>query len=484
MSRPDSHRSLFVGAAWFAALLSLCVVALDPGLIERTRPRAATEEPHRPRQRRSDVVNRPEIAPHRAAPATPAVEYDESGVRSRLTGKPVPADRPLLDQVVRTPQAQSGPMLPALDAADHAAAQKLPAPLRGLETATALAVDVIGPVSAIEGEPAPFSIRVHNPTSNSAEGVILVVSFDECWESPGSDDLSVEHRLGTVPAGETREVTIALRPLQAGALTADFKLASATHSEWSGAAQAEVDPRLVDFAIAGPRRRSAGQRAEFVLTLRNSSDRDLADARVDVEFDAAALAVLEASSGCVSGSGTLGWPLGTLYRGERVQIQIEFDCLTETLRTAIGTAFSAGDRVLRASGAALEIVPSTPLDVVIVDPDDPWTTGNPARFLIAVSNPGPTAISDLQLRISASPHFEQLTTAVVGESAGADVSGDAFGALIRVSSLPPGARLELVATATCALPGDGALRVVAQSPALAAPFEVEESAVVNAPLPE
>ena len=143
----------------------------------------------------------------------------------------------------------------------------------------------------------------------------------------------VRAALGASFAGETRELTIALLPLRSGQLSADFQVPSQSHALQRVAAGAEVDPRVVELALAGPRRRSPGQRAEFLLTVRNTSSQDLPEARVDVEFDPATLAVREASIGSESGTGSLAWPLGALLKGERVQIQIEYECLAESLRS-------------------------------------------------------------------------------------------------------------------------------------------------------
>jgi hypothetical protein len=107
---------------------------------------------------------------------------------------------------------------------------------------------------------------------------------------------------------------------------------------------------------------------------------------VAVEFDPAILAVREASVGSESGTGTLAWPLGALLKGERVQIQIEYECLAESLRSPVSAAFTSEGRTLRACGSSIEVVPAAPIDIAIVDVDDPWTVGTEAKFTIRLAS--------------------------------------------------------------------------------------------------
>lgn len=486
MSRPDSHRNAFVGAAWFAALMMVCIVGLDASSVKRTDVgRTDTQDVGSTQRRRSPrppLFTRPSLTEQSGTQSSPPeADGDESGRQQSqrfITAKPaVPAEsaRP------RESDTSTGPALPGPNVTIAQPRSDLPTPLRGLQAASPLGLEIIAPVSAVEGEPAPFVLRVRNSTAIDAEDVSVGIRFDERWELPGSEDQDIEQRLGLVPTGESRELTIALLPLRAGTLTVEFRATSATHAPLTLTAAAEVDPRLVDLAVAGPRRRSPGQRGEFLLTVRNTSDRDLPDSRVEMEYDAAVLAVREASVGSTAGAGTIAWPLGTLYRGERVQVQIEFECLAESLRTAVSGAFSTEGRILRASSTALEVVPTSPIDISIVDSDDPWTVGSPARYSIKVRNRGPDAIANLHLRITPSPHFEDLSVSAEGGAHGAEITNDAFGTDVRIPSLAGEAAVTLAGKATAVLPGDGSLRILVQSPGLPAPFELEEAAVVNAP---
>lgn len=491
MSRHAPHRTVFVGAAWFAVLMSVCIVALVPstrGLTRTSRsPDGNRETPQRTRSQRPPIVDRPAWAELRGAnspvPKPEGAEPIAPRSQSLVTAKPtIPAASSPRSTTEPAAASPAGPALPPPRNTVAKPNSALPSPLRGLEVPAPLSVDVIPPVSAVEAEVTPFVVRVCNATATDAHGVVVSVRFDESWELPGSEDLSVEQRLGFVPAGETRELMIALLPVRSGQLTADFQITSDSHPQQRLAAGAEVDPRVVELALAGPRRRSPGQRAEFLLTVRNTTTSDLPDARVDVEFDAGVLAVREASTGSETRTGAIAWPLGILQRGERVQIQIEYECLAESLRSPISAAFSSAGRTLRACGGALEVVPVAPIDIAIVDADDPWTVGDEAKIAIRIRNRTQAVSTDVALRLSTSPHFQQLAVQAPATPAQAKVTADSYGADVQFTGLAPNAEVVLQATARCALPGDGIIRVLVQSPSLAAPFEVEEAAVVNAPL--
>jgi hypothetical protein len=486
MSRPDSHRTAFVGAAWFVALLTVCVVGLEPSLLRPAKPPTTENESGSRRSfRRPRIIDRPDIAALRnTPPENPPIGADEPerrDVQPLLTAKPSPAGAPDPLHADPTAASRSGPALPSPDITPTKPSAAEISTLRGLEVPAPLTVDVIAPVSAIEGEAAPFVVRVRNSSAVDAEGVVVTVSFDESWELPGSEDLSVELHVGVVTAGAVRESSVALLPMRSGRLSANFVVASSTHPQQLLAAGVEVDPRVVELTMAGPRRRSPGQRAEFLVTVRNTTDGDLPDARVDVEYDPAILAVREASTGSVAGPGRVAWPLGTLFRGERVQIQIECDCRAEVLRSDVSVAFLSAGRTLRACSAAVEVVPAAPIDVSILDADDPWTVGDEAKFAVRIRNRTHSPVADVAVRLSMSPHFQQLTMQSPADPVLAKIVGDSYGADIRLTNLPADAEVILHGAARCVMPGDGAFRVLVQSPALAAPFETEETAIINPP---
>jgi hypothetical protein len=353
-------------------------------------------------------------------------------------------------------------------------------PPAGLTVPDTLQLTVVRPEILLVHEPATFVIQVTNASATSAKGVTVRVQFNDAWEFSDSEDHSIERRIGEIPPGATREVSLSLVPLRAGQCQVDFQLNSRTHPSSSESVLLDVPPRIIELTLAGPRRRSIGRRAEFVATLVNTSDQDLPETRAEITYDPGCLVVREASVGWESkDAGRIGWPLGTLLRSERVQIQLEFECLAETLQTPLRCSFESDGQRERIHEARLEIVPAQPLDVWIVDGKDPGAVGDAAHFTVHLRNHTTSPLADIDLRISTSPHFDGLELTGNPIPGGGSIVKDAYGIGVHGLSVPAGGDIAIAASARASLPGDGTLRVLVRAPGLPAPFEVEESFVVN-----
>lgn len=353
--------------------------------------------------------------------------------------------------------------------------------LRGIEPLLPPMIEVVPPESPLQGQLANFTIRVRNPNPAMLRDVRVTARFGEQWEFDESDLRVVELRIGDIAAQSTRECELSLMPLTSGRGAIDLAVTVEQQPAFTTTAAAVVRPRVIDLGLAGPEQRGVGQRAEYLISVVNASGRDLPDTRVDVAYDPAALAIREVSAGGRHATGSSAWLLGTLMRDERVQIPIEFECTAEARRSAIDCEVSAEGRTITTCGARLEIVPAPAVDIAIVDPDDPVSVGEPVRFQIRVRNRSGKSVDDLELRLTTSPHFEQLHPTAEPTAPPADVQTDAYGIEFHSQGLAPGAELTFTAAATAALVGDGVLRVSARTAAVSAPFEVTESAVVNPP---
>src|SRR4029077_20711972 len=100
--------------------------------------------------------------------------------------------------------------------------------------------------------------------------------------------------------------------------------------------------RHVEIEIVGPTQRTEGSRAEFNITLSNSSLKTIADARAIVSVDKA-LIPKEASAGAEQKSGSLTWRLGSLAPLEKVQLQLEFECRSQAHRACVSVEVKNGN---------------------------------------------------------------------------------------------------------------------------------------------
>ncbi|MFO1094752.1 MAG: hypothetical protein U0992_15815 [Planctomycetaceae bacterium] len=490
MSAARTFRPSFIGIAWFGALLLVCVTAMDiassPAPVSRagSRDRAAPHD----RSRADNAVPSRGITGRDIARIAPApAAATRAPLTAGQTTQPTAVARPVspAPSVGIVPSDPTTADRPPQDGNSERTGTAVPStprkPPRGILPLDPPTIEVVPSGSLLQGQPANFTIRLQNPNSAMLHDVAVTARFGEQWEFDDSDVHVVEMRLGDIDARSSREVELSLTPLTSGPGTIDLVATVEQQPAVTATTAADVRPRVIDCGLAGPESRGVGQRAEFLVSLVNASGHDLPDVRVDLAYDPAALAVREASAGGRHAAGSAAWPLGTLLRDERVQIQIEFECTGEARQSPLDCQFASEGRAITKSGARLDILPAPMVEIAVFDPDDPFCVGGVARFQIRVRNRSGKPLDDLELRLTTSPHFEQLHVTTEPAAPQPEMRTDAFAVELRSKTLAPDGELTFEVTATPVLAGDGVLRILARTAGVPAPFEVTESAVVNPP---
>jgi hypothetical protein len=339
--------------------------------------------------------------------------YVEPPQRSIEPPAAAPTSKPSPPPQTPTPTYESQTSRPPT--ADEATApevtirQKLDAPAPSLGSGTdnaaatqdLLTLSATGPAGRQVGEPIEFSITIGNRGGAGLKNVVLECDFGAGLEFPGRREKQVRRPLGTLAGGATQTFSLALTPLSDGQQCAVFKLSADGESPVTREVWVRVEASPVELTIIGPEWREVGQRAEFVLTVHNRSGRALSDARVQVRHDAA-LAAREASAGVERTDGLLTWNLGTLQKDERIQIQMEFECLKPEPRACpsvrITTADTATSREacveVRAAGAGLTLS--------LADSVDPVAVGEKTVQQLIATNRGTTPITDWSIELTLS----------------------------------------------------------------------------------
>ncbi|MCA9054289.1 MAG: hypothetical protein KDA75_10660 [Planctomycetaceae bacterium] len=342
---------------------------------------------------------------------------------------------------------------------------------------------VTAPATVPDGEPIQYEIVVSNLSSTGLQDLVLECEFDRSLEFPGSRDQHVRRPLGALSAGASETVTLALTPLSAGQHCVQFRVSG------QGTAAVEKDvcvrgeAQPIGLSLSGPDRRNVGQRAEFVLTVENQSGRPLANTRIQIRYDAA-LAVREASAGMERGEQTLVWDLGTLQRSERVQIQIEVECLAEKEPACLSVRATAADTASSQEACLAIVASDAVLSLTVADDLDPVSAGETVTFRIDVANRGSAELTGWTFELDASDSLEVDSARITMPVGAPDVSIEPSGVMVRLADLPP---LAAGATTTIELggralrEGEASLRIVARSAPEAATVEFTETTLVNPP---
>ena len=362
------------------------------------------------------------------------------------------------------------------------------------------------PASAAVDEFVTVKLVLANTTDTAAENVTVTCRFDEHLEFPGSTESTVEQTLGTLNPDDERELVLSLVALQAGRSCLELQLSSDTHPDATtekcleirtpASADAATPPPedaetpltedagplpQVDVSIVGPRRRTVGSRAEYVITLVNDSGTELPDSEIVVNYDPD-LVLKEVSAGAHRENGRLSWDLGTYYNEERVQIQLEFGCDSLTSSAGISVTVTSGQRSCGRSDASLDVIARQELEMRLRDMADPLESGQNSTFVLEIENHGSQSARDIVVHLVPSKNID-INSATVGLGNGElDLNAFVEGQGLYFDPAPPLApgdqltyRIEFEAGA----PGASELRAFLQSQILSAPIEVREPILIN-----
>jgi uncharacterized repeat protein (TIGR01451 family) len=211
--------------------------------------------------------------------------------------------------------------------------------LGGIETLD-WTLQVSAPESATTGELVSFQIQVTNHGAAAATDVVLECEFDAGLAFPGRTERQIRQPLDRVAAGEKRSVALSLELRETGRQCARFSITQGGKRMAQREACVEARSPAIDVSISGPDESSVGGRAEYVVTIVNRSSRDVAGVSATLVHDSS-LALRAASTGAQRGENQVQWDLETLHAGERVQIETEFECLSEQAAAKVTATVNA-----------------------------------------------------------------------------------------------------------------------------------------------
>ncbi len=117
------------------------------------------------------------------------------------------------------------------------------------------------------GDEITLSIKMSNPGSGAASGVLLQEAVPDSLEHVAGPEL--EYEVGEIKPGETRQLELTMKAVKAG------KFTNTLYARGEGAAQAECKTEMeviapaLDLALEGPKRRFLDRQATYTVTVSN-----------------------------------------------------------------------------------------------------------------------------------------------------------------------------------------------------------------------
>jgi len=339
-------------------------------------------------------------------------------------------------------------------------------------TAPSLRIDLIGPSEAKLGEPVPFRFRVTNTGSGEARNVVIRDVIPEGLKHAAGNDL--EYEVGRLPAGESREVELALTAAKIGQVvnraiaTADGGIST------EAKANVEVFGAKLVVTRSGPTRRYVGRTAVYTNTVTNDSTRPVESATV-TETVPEGFEFVEATSGGQynAGARTVHWRLGRMAPGESRELKIKLvPKATGALTSVVTASASGGDSVETTSQTVVEGFAAVGLEIPNVE--TPVDVGEKVNLRVVARNRGNSPATNVVVTIEVPAEFKVV-------SARGPVRHEQSGNTVRFAAIPTidgrttaGFDLVLEAQST----GDARVRAQINGDQLETPLTREESILV------
>lgn len=230
----------------------------------------------------------------------------------------------------------------------------------------------------------------------------------------------------------------------------------------------------------GPAKAAVGDMVVFDIEVVNTGTERLTAVRVVDEFDPQ-LRANRATEGFDPVGDALALVIDELPPGDRVVLQVEYECLKPGASVCTRSSASAAEGVRQQAQACLAVAdapaPGEPpdLSVAVTDLKDPVFVGDNVTYRVTVTNNGRTAARDVTVTAKAP---RQMVPNRLGTTAPCEIEGQNV-RFQPVAQLRPGETLTYRVIATARAPGDAELVAEVVSRGAARPTTAAERTVVS-----
>ncbi len=266
---------------------------------------------------------------------------------------------------------------------------------RTICTRPQLTLEVRSPREVLLGENATLSIKISNPGTGVASGVVLSESIPEAFSHSAGPEL--EYEIGDLKPNETRQIELTLKAVKAGQVA--NRLMARGEAQLMAEQQTEimvVAPQL-EVAVQGPKRRYLESRATYTMMVSNPGTAPAKEVEL-VTYLPKGLKFVEANNAGQYDPQTnsVHWLLEELPPNETGQV------------TLTALPVEPGEQMLRLQGTAerglsaeqeetIKIEGIAAILFQVVDAADPIEVGGETTYEIRVVNQGSKAATNLQL---------------------------------------------------------------------------------------
>jgi uncharacterized repeat protein (TIGR01451 family) len=399
----------------------------------------------------------------------PRGEMAESRLVWRLGVLQPGEEKKIAVRVIPTQEGQIGSVAKVSFVAEVAA--------RTVVAAAKLDLEFTGPASAIVGDPVTYHFKLSNTGTGDAAKVYLRNILPEGLNHPDGNDL--EYEVGTLKAGEVKELDLTVNATKAGEFTNKAILSAGGGVQKEKETKVKIIGDRLTITRTGPKRRYVGRTASFSNTIANQSDTKVAPVRV-VEVVPAGMEFVEASAGGQFDpqKRTVTWAIAELGPRQNQLLTLDLVAKTEGPQTSEVIAYDPnGTRALVQSETTVEGYAALRLDVR--EHADPLDVGEELGLRVVAANRGTSASTQVTVKMTVPEEMEFL-------SAKGPVDYKREGSAVSfspVASLAAGQELEFELVLKSQKPGDARVKLEIGSDQMPKPLSREEAIRVLATRP-
>ncbi len=319
---------------------------------------------------------------------TPTAERGPRGALVWQLGTLKPGDEQTVElQLMPTAEGEIGSV-----ATVHFAAQ---ASVRTVSTKPMLAMDVSGPAKVLKGQPLALKIKLSNPGTGAATGIVLSESVPEMFAHESGSELEFE--VGTLKPGESRELELELQAATAGVATNVIVAQGEGNLRAEARAEVEVVAPQLQVALSGPKRRYLERKATHTISITNPGTATAKEIEL-VAVLPQELKFVEANNGGQFDAAThsVYWGLEELPPQETGTVTLTtLPLAAGEARVTIKASGQMGLKDEREEVVAIEGLAA--VNFQIADKSGPIEVGGQATYEIRVTNQGSKAATNVRL---------------------------------------------------------------------------------------
>ncbi|HUY31892.1 MAG TPA: hypothetical protein VMV69_03865 [Pirellulales bacterium] len=278
------------------------------------------------------------------------------------------------------------------------------ASLRTRCTRPQLALEVHAPREVLLGEKVTLSIRISNPGTGAATGVVLAETIPEQLAHPAGPEL--EYEIGDLAPDESREIELTMTTTRAGAVLNQLKAKGDGQLLAEGEAAFDVVAPQLKVAMQGPKRRYLERQATYTVSISNPGTAVAKAVELVTHLPKGLKFVGANNSGEYDPqTNSVRWMLDELPPNEIGEVQLTT------------MPIEAGEQTVRVEGLAQSGLKDEQEEVIsiegvaailfeVVDVADPVEVGGETTYDVRVVNQGSKTATNVQMLVSFPPELK------------------------------------------------------------------------------